>query len=54
MVGWKIGHDVVYLAEGNAADTGTAIKWAKELGKTTLYIMTRSAVLVWLALFNNS
>ncbi|XP_036409577.1 putative glycerol kinase 5 [Megalops cyprinoides] len=31
LVGWKIGPDVVYLAEGNAADTGTAIKWAQEL-----------------------
>ncbi|XP_075876919.1 glycerol kinase 5 isoform X1 [Nelusetta ayraudi] len=31
VVGWKIGSEVVYLAEGNAADTGTAIKWAQEL-----------------------
>uniref|UniRef100_A0A3B4U8V8 Glycerol kinase 5 n=1 Tax=Seriola dumerili TaxID=41447 RepID=A0A3B4U8V8_SERDU len=31
VVGWKIGPEVVYLAEGNAADTGTAIKWAQEL-----------------------
>uniref|UniRef100_A0A3Q3ITV8 Glycerol kinase 5 n=1 Tax=Monopterus albus TaxID=43700 RepID=A0A3Q3ITV8_MONAL len=31
LVGWKIGDEVVYLAEGNAADTGTAIKWAQEL-----------------------
>ncbi|XP_071764110.1 glycerol kinase 5 [Centroberyx gerrardi] len=31
VVGWKIGTEVVYLAEGNAADTGTAIKWAQEL-----------------------
>ncbi|KAK1162580.1 putative glycerol kinase 5 isoform X1 [Acipenser oxyrinchus oxyrinchus] len=31
VVGWKIGQEVVYLAEGNAADTGTAIKWAQEL-----------------------
>ncbi|XP_024864996.1 putative glycerol kinase 5 [Kryptolebias marmoratus] len=31
LVGWKIGSEVVYLAEGNAADTGTAIKWAQEL-----------------------
>lgn len=33
LVGWKIGSDVVYLAEGNAADTGTAIKWAQDLGE---------------------
>lgn len=32
LVGWKIGSELVYLAEGNAADTGTAIKWAHELG----------------------
>ncbi|KAM3604496.1 uncharacterized protein V6R79_011840 [Siganus canaliculatus] len=31
LVGWKIGSELVYLAEGNAADTGTAIKWAREL-----------------------
>ena len=31
---WKIGPEVVYLAEGNAADTGTAIKWAQELGES--------------------
>uniref|UniRef100_A0A3Q1F2I3 Glycerol kinase 5 n=1 Tax=Acanthochromis polyacanthus TaxID=80966 RepID=A0A3Q1F2I3_9TELE len=31
IVGWKIGSEVVYLAEGNAADTGTAIKWAQRL-----------------------
>ncbi|KAI1882664.1 hypothetical protein AGOR_G00237220 [Albula goreensis] len=31
LVGWKIGPEVVYLAEGNAADTGTAIKWAQKL-----------------------
>lgn len=33
VVGWKIGEELVYLAEGNAADTGTAIKWAQELGE---------------------
>ncbi|CAF97579.1 unnamed protein product [Tetraodon nigroviridis] len=31
LVGWKIGSEVVYLAEGNAADTGTAIRWAQQL-----------------------
>lgn len=33
LVGWKIGADVVYLAEGNAAGTGAAIKWAQDLGE---------------------
>ncbi|KAJ3595149.1 hypothetical protein NHX12_004453 [Muraenolepis orangiensis] len=32
LVGWVIGDEVVFLAEGNAADTGTAIKWAQGLG----------------------
>lgn len=36
-MGWKIGPEVVYLAEGNAADTGKAIKWAQELGKQAVY-----------------
>ncbi|KAG7277396.1 hypothetical protein CRUP_033351 [Coryphaenoides rupestris] len=31
VVGWAIGKEVVFLAEGNAADTGTAIKWAQGL-----------------------
>uniref|UniRef100_A0A8D0GYM2 Glycerol kinase 5 n=1 Tax=Sphenodon punctatus TaxID=8508 RepID=A0A8D0GYM2_SPHPU len=31
LIGWKIGEEIAYLAEGNASDTGTAIKWAQEL-----------------------
>ncbi|KAM4821678.1 glycerol kinase 5 isoform 1-T1 [Thomomys bottae] len=31
LVGWKIGQEVVCLAEGNAGDTGTAIQWAQRL-----------------------
>ncbi|XP_034558266.1 putative glycerol kinase 5 [Notolabrus celidotus] len=31
LVGWKIGSEVVFLAEGNSADTGTAVKWAHDL-----------------------
>uniref|UniRef100_A0A8C9DHM9 Glycerol kinase 5 n=1 Tax=Prolemur simus TaxID=1328070 RepID=A0A8C9DHM9_PROSS len=31
LIGWKIGQEVVCLAEGNAGDAGTAIKWAQEL-----------------------
>ncbi|XP_015415402.1 PREDICTED: putative glycerol kinase 5 isoform X4 [Myotis davidii] len=33
LIGWKIGEEVVCIAEGNAGDTGTAIKWAQQLGK---------------------
>ncbi|XP_061492900.1 putative glycerol kinase 5 isoform X2 [Rhineura floridana] len=32
LVGWKIGKEVIYLAEGNASDTGNTIKWAQSLG----------------------
>ncbi|CAN0242732.1 unnamed protein product [Lampetra planeri] len=32
VVGWKIREELVFLAEGNAADTGTSLKWAQELG----------------------
>ncbi|XP_068136565.1 putative glycerol kinase 5 [Hyperolius riggenbachi] len=35
LVGWKIGNEVAYVAEGNASDTGTAIKWAQELNLYT-------------------
>ena len=28
MVGWKIGKEIVHIAEGNAASTGSAIDWA--------------------------
>ncbi|XP_037381749.1 putative glycerol kinase 5 isoform X1 [Talpa occidentalis] len=31
LIGWKIGQEVVCLAEGNAGDTGSAIKWAQQL-----------------------
>ncbi|XP_062988231.1 putative glycerol kinase 5 [Elgaria multicarinata webbii] len=31
LIGWKIGEEVTYLAEGNASDTGNAIKWAQSL-----------------------
>lgn len=31
LIGWKIGQELVCLAEGNAGDTGTAIMWAQKL-----------------------
>lgn len=31
LIGWKIGQEVVCLAESNAGDAGTAIKWAQQL-----------------------
>lgn len=33
LIGWKIGEEVVYLAEGSISDIGTAIKWAQDIGK---------------------
>ncbi|XP_046852693.1 putative glycerol kinase 5 isoform X2 [Xenia sp. Carnegie-2017] len=39
LVGWKIGSDVTYLAEGNAAGTGTAIEWAGEIDCNGVYFV---------------
>ena len=33
LVGWKIGPEIVYLAEGNATGSGTAMEWALKMGK---------------------
>ncbi|XP_043558724.1 putative glycerol kinase 5 isoform X3 [Chiloscyllium plagiosum] len=32
LVGWKIGSEIIYIAEGNASDTGKVIQWAQQLG----------------------
>ncbi|XP_023288385.1 putative glycerol kinase 5 [Orussus abietinus] len=32
LVGWRIGSELVYVAEGASNDTGTLIEWAKYLG----------------------
>ncbi|GCC38563.1 glycerol kinase 5 isoform X1 [Chiloscyllium punctatum] len=32
LVGWKIGSEITYIAEGNASDTGKVIQWAQQLG----------------------
>ncbi|XP_066266272.1 putative glycerol kinase 5 isoform X1 [Branchiostoma lanceolatum] len=32
LIGWKIGDEIVFLAEGSASDTGTAIDWARSIG----------------------
>lgn len=42
LVGWKIGSEVVYLAEGNAADTGTAIRWAQEIGEPSAFKLLKT------------
>ncbi|BFZ06618.1 hypothetical protein BsWGS_09657 [Bradybaena similaris] len=31
IIGWKIGPELVYLAEGQSTDTGTVIEWARGL-----------------------
>ena len=33
LIGWKIGPEVVYVAEGNGGDCGQMIEWAKSLGE---------------------
>lgn len=35
LIGWKIGSEVTYVAEGNAADTGKVIQWAQRIGLFT-------------------
>lgn len=32
LIGWKIGEEVVFIAEGMASDTGRCVEWLKELG----------------------
>lgn len=32
VVGWRLGAELVYVAEGANSDTGSIIKWAQELG----------------------
>ena len=33
LIGWKIGPEVVYVAEGNGGDCGVMIEWARSLGE---------------------
>ncbi|KAK3699395.1 hypothetical protein QZH41_018550 [Actinostola sp. cb2023] len=33
LVGWKIGSEIVYVAEGSASGTATAIEWAQSVGE---------------------
>ena len=42
LVGWKIGGETVYLAEGNAAGCGTAMEWAGKMGIYSLPFLTYS------------
>lgn len=42
LVGWKIGGETVYLAEGNAAGCGTAMEWAGKMGIYFLPFLTFS------------
>ncbi|KAL0111907.1 hypothetical protein PUN28_013251 [Cardiocondyla obscurior] len=32
VVGWRIGKEIVYIAEGSSSDTGILIEWAKSIG----------------------
>ena len=33
LVGWKIGDELVYLAEGQSSDSGSAIDWGQKAGE---------------------
>ena len=33
LIGWKIGDETTFIAEGMSADTGVCIEWAKQMGK---------------------
>ena len=46
LVGWKIGGETVYLAEGNAAGCGSAMEWAGKMGTYFLPFLTYSPPLL--------
>ena len=31
VVGWKIGDEIVFIAEGHSSDTATVIEWCREI-----------------------
>lgn len=33
LIGWKIGKECVYVAEGSSSDTGVCLEWAKKMGQ---------------------
>ena len=38
LIGWKIGPEIVFLAEGQASDTGICMEWAKDIGQSDLFL----------------
>lgn len=34
VVGWRIGKELIYVAEGSSSDTGILIEWAKSIGNS--------------------
>ena len=32
LIGWKIGTETIFLAEGSVHDTGVMVRWAKTVG----------------------
>lgn len=32
VIGWKIGSELVYIAEGHSSDTATVIEWCQSIG----------------------
>ena len=46
LVGWKIGEETVYVAEGNAAGCGPSMEWAGKMGTYSLRFLTYSSPLL--------
>jgi len=40
LIGWKIGDECVFVAEGFASDTGRCLEWAKSIGQKAIYFET--------------
>lgn len=45
-MGWKIGGETVYLAEGNAAGCGTAMEWARKMGENQMMLFILNTVVI--------
>ena len=45
LVGWKIGSELVFVAEGFSSDTGQCVEWAKSIGNEQSYLPLSKCVL---------
>lgn len=37
VVGWRIGEELIYVAEGSSSDTGILIEWVKSIGNSSAF-----------------